>query len=189
MSVFEVVLIGLGLSMDAVAVSMSNGMVYRSMNKAEFFGSPVFFGAFQGIMPLLGYYLGSLFASVINKYAGVVTLLILGAIGGKMIYDGIKEGREKKDETPVSGTLSLSMLLLQAVATSIDAFAVGVGFSVSGVEIWSSVLIIAATTFLCSLIALIVGRKFGDILGNKAQIAGGAVLVIIGIKSFLTSIF
>ena len=122
---------------------------------------PIAFGLFQGIMPIFGFYLGALFSGFIEKYAGVISLVILGVIGINMIREGI----------------------LPAVATSIDAFAVGVSFAAQGVEIFMSALIIAVTTFLLSLIAVIIGEKAGERLGSKAEILGGIILIIIGVKA------
>lgn len=180
MGIIEILLIGIGLSMDAVAVSMSNGMCFKTMSRSKELAMPVFFGVFQGLMPFLGFYAGSLFENVISKYAGIVILLILGVIGGKMIWDGVK-----KEEEVVCSVLSIKLLFFQAIATSIDAFAVGVGFSAMNVHILPAVSIIGVTTFVCSLIAVFIGKKFGDFLGKKAEILGGVILILIGIKGIL----
>ena len=134
--------------------------------------------AFQGIMPILGFFLGSLFASFIEKWSGPISLLILGIIGINMIREGLA-----KDEETEPKKLTLWILLVQAVATSIDAFAVGVSFAANSANIWQSAPIIAVTTFVLSLIALFVGTKAGEKLGDKAEILGGIILIIIGIKS------
>lgn len=181
MNLFEIIFIGLGLSMDAVAVSMTNGMVYSNMTKDKEASMPIFFGLFQGIMPILGFYAGSLFEELITRYSGVVTLLVLGIIGINMIREGISKEEEIKNKS----ILTYKILFFQAIATSIDAFAVGVSFCAIGVNIFSSSIIIAITTFLCSIVAIIIGRKFGDVLGEKAHILGGVILILIGIKSIL----
>lgn len=195
MSLFEIILIGIGLSMDAVAVSMTNGMVYKGSSKGKTYSMPIFFGAFQGLMPLIGYFAGGLFADVISQYAGLLVFAILGFIGGKMLKDGIEHTKEEKEtseqstevnelesETEVK-TLTYKMLFVQAIATSIDAFAVGIGFSVAQVNILPAVGIIGITTALCSLAAIFIGKKFGDILGSKSEILGGTILVLIAIKA------
>ena len=182
MGIFEIILIGIGLSMDAVAVSMSNGMVYKNIGKDKFISMPIFFGVFQGLMPLLGFYAGSLFSNFISKYSGIVTLIVLGIIGGKMIKDGFfpeDEGEESYS------SLTYKVLLLQAIGTSIDAFAVGVSFCAEGTNILLASPIIVITTLICSTIAVYLGKKFGNLLGDKAQILGGVILVIIGIKAIL----
>lgn len=181
MNLFEIIFIGLGLSMDAAAVSMTNGMVYSNMTKDKEVSMPIFFGAFQGIMPILGFYAGSLFEDFITKYSGIVTLLVLGIIGVNMI----REGLSKEEETNNKSSLTYKILFFQGIATSIDAFAVGVSFCAIGVNVFSSSAIIAVTTFICSIISILIGRKFGDILGDKAQILGGVILILIGIKSML----
>ncbi|MEG1930880.1 MAG: manganese efflux pump MntP family protein [Anaerovorax sp.] len=182
MGLLEIVLIGIGLSMDAVAVSMSNGMVYRNMSRGKELAMPVFFGFFQGLMPFIGFFAGGLFAQIISKYAGIVILLILGMVGGKMVWDGIKN----KSEEVTGGTLTLQVLFFQAIATSIDAFAVGVGFSAVQIHILPAVLVIGVTTFICSFLAILIGKKFGNYLGNKAEILGGVILIAIGIKAVLS---
>ena len=120
MGIIEILLIGLGLSMDAAAVSMTDGMCGRELNCGKTFLIPASFGIFQALMPLLGYYAGSLFSEFLDAYAGIVVLLILGVIGGKMIYDGLR-----KEEERVCRRLTGFTIFLQAIATSIDAFAVG----------------------------------------------------------------
>ena len=174
MSVWEVIMIGIGLSMDAAAVSMTNGMVYPKTCRTKILSMPLFFGGFQALMPLLGYYASGVFADFLSRYSGI----ILGVIGCKMVYDGLHPQLE--EETDCS--LTYRMLLLQAVATSIDAFAVGVGFSAMQVNIVQAVSIIGVTTLVCSFLSIAIGKKFGNMLGNKAQILGGMILIIIGIK-------
>lgn len=180
MSIGEVILIGLSLSMDAFAVSVSSSMAYSGMTRIKKLSMPIAFGLFQFLMPVAGYYLGSLFADVINKYAGWVAFIILAVIGGNMIKDGIggEEGNEPRGFT-------LKVLFFQAVATSIDAFAVGVSFAALGVKIFSSSAIIGVTTFTCSLAAVAAGSRIGEKAGPKAVIAGGAVLIAIGLKCLL----
>ena len=177
MSISEIVLIGIALSMDAFAVCIASSMVYTNMTGLRKLSMPIF-GLFQGIMPILGFFLGSLFASFIEKWSGPISLLILGIIGINMIREGLA-----KDEETEPKKLTLWILLVQAVATSIDAFAVGVSFAANSANIWQSAPIIAVTTFVLSLIALFVGTKAGEKLGDKAEILGGIILIIIGIKS------
>ena len=174
----EIVLIGIALSMDAFAVCVASSMVYTNMTWLRKLSMPIMFGLFQGIMPILGFFLGSLFASFIEKWSGPISLLILGIIGINMIREGLA-----KDEETEPKKLTLWILLVQAVATSIDAFAVGVSFAANSANIWQSAPIIAVTTFVLSLIALFVGTKAGEKLGDKAEILGGIILIIIGIKS------
>ncbi|WP_164914305.1 manganese efflux pump MntP [Aminipila luticellarii] len=181
----EIILIGIGLAMDAVAVSMTNGMVYRNLKAREYIAMPLFFGAFQGFMPLIGNFAGSLFDEFISKYAGIVILLILGIIGGNMIKEGV-EHTNPSERVCGCKELGSGILLCQAVATSLDAFAVGVGFSAMQVNILPAVAVIAVVTVIMTTAAIEIGRKFGDILGSQAEILGGIILVIIGVKAIIT---
>lgn len=182
MSLVEVVLLGLALSMDAFAVTVSNVFAHRGLSRGRAMLMPVFFGAFQGLMPLLGFFAGSLVAEVIERYAGIVAFVILGFVGGKMIWDAF---HEEEDGDVDDKTLTVGSLFVQAIATSIDAFAVGVSFVGMGVEPLSASGIIALTTFVCTCLALVVGRTFGSKLGEKATVVGGVVLVLIGIKALI----
>ncbi len=178
MVITEILLIGIALSMDAFAVSLSNGMVYSDITRAQKLSMPIAFGLFQGIMPILGYFFGGIFFDFITRWNGPVALVILGFIGANMIKDGFT-GEDAKEPK----RLTLGALLLQAVATSIDAFAVGVTFAAGETDIFAAASIVAATTFTLSLAAVIIGEKAGDRLGDKAEILGGIILIIIGIKS------
>ena len=177
---WDILLIGIGLSMDAVAVSVSNALAYPCMGRGRRLAIPAAFGLFQGLMPILGFFAGSLFADLINRYAGIVTLVILAGIGLNMIREGFDTDPEQPCEEKV---LTVPALLAQAVATSIDAFAVGVSFCAGGANILFAAPVIAVTTFCCSLLALAVGSRFGAALGHRAEVLGGAVLILIGIKA------
>lgn len=148
---------------------------------------PLFFGVFQGFMPLLGYWLGGFAAQLIERYAGIVTLVILGAIGGNMVHEGIDAIRhpDEEDETTDAPRLTLGLLVFQAIATAIDAFAVGVSLRAQAVEIFSASLIICCTTAACCIVALALGRRLGRLLGDKAEVVGGIVLICIGLRAFL----
>lgn len=178
MSIIEIILIGIALSMDAFAVCIASSMVYTNMTVGKKLSMPVAFGLFQGMMPIFGFYLGSLFSALIEKCSGPISLLILGFIGVSMIREGLSKEEEREDKT-----LTFKVLIVQAVATSIDAFAVGVSFAASGANIWLSAPIIAITTFLLSLVAVFVGIKAGEKLGHNAEILGGLILIAIGIKA------
>ncbi len=178
----EIILIGIALSADAMSVSICNLLANPRLPRAKMIAMPVLFGVFQGLMPLIGYFAGSVAADFIERFAGIISLVILGAIGGKMVWDAFHED-EQEDEDAVSGKLSYRVLLLQAVATSIDAFAVGISFCATGQNIWVAAPIIALSTFLCCLLVLFIGRRFGANLGKRAQIVGGVVLILIGVKA------
>jgi putative Mn2+ efflux pump MntP len=187
MGISEIVLVGLALSMDAFAITIANVFCFPDASRRRLLLMPLLFGVFQGAMPLLGYLAGSFAAELISDYAGIVSLVILGFIGGKMIRDGALALREAKVEGLIRerdvASLKLRTLLVQSFATSIDAFVVGVSFLAEGANIALAAPIVAATTTLCCLGALLLGRRFGVLLGDRAQIAGGIVLVAIGIKA------
>ncbi len=175
---FEILLTALGLSMDAMAISVCNALCYPNMKPAMRWGLPLAFGVFQGLMPLLGYFAGSIFEGFFTRYAGIVTFLILGVIGANMIREAFQ-----KEEEAACPVLKPTLVLAQAVATSIDAFAVGISFLANRTPIALAASITAAVTFLCCVFALWVGGKFGSKLGKRAQALGGAVLVLLGLKA------
>jgi len=179
MSILEIVLIGAALSADALSVTICNVLADPHLPRAKRIAMPVLFGLFQGIMPLAGFFAGGLAAQFIERYAGIISFLILAVIGGKMVWDAFHETDEEKPG------LGYHELVLQAIATSIDAFAVGVSFCAEGADIWLSAPIIALCTFSICLVALLVARRFGQNLGRRAQIVGGVILILIGIKALL----
>lgn len=193
MGLLEIIVLGVALSADAFAVTISNTFVYASESRSRLMLMPLMFGLFQGLMPVAGYLLGGLAAEVIETYAGVITLVILGLVGGNMIREGVcalrgageQDGPEEPGAGPVARRLTLVTVLAQAIATAIDAFAVGVSLRAQAVSVVVAAPIIALTTFLCCVAALALGRKLGEVLGDRAQVAGGVVLVLIGLKAFL----
>lgn len=192
MTLFEVLLLGLALSADAFSVTVSNTFVYPNERRSRLLLMPVFFGAFQALMPLLGYFLGSVAAAVIEKYAGIVTLLILGIIGGNMVREGIGALRAAKcgeaevlAEARAGQRLTLGAIAFQAVATAIDAFAVGVSLRAQDVDLLFSVTTIGLTTAACCVVGIFLGRRLGRLLGDRAEVVGGCVLLAIGVRAFL----
>lgn len=190
MGIVEILVLGVALSADAFAVTISNTFVYPGEAKARLALMPVLFGLFQGLMPLLGYFVGGLAAEVIEEYSGIITLIILGFIGGNMVREGVCAllGLGGDADVPGNGPavkrLTVATLLVQAIATAIDAFAVGVSLRAQAVAIVPAATIIALTTAACCVIALLIGRKLGEVLGDRAEVAGGIVLIIIGLKAF-----
>ena len=190
MTFTDILMIGVGLSMDAFAVSMCQGVSMKKLSIRRAMLIALFFGGFQALMPLLGFSLGSTFASAITIGPWIVCALLL-IIGGKMLYDGI---RDKDDEPSDFGTIG--RLLVLAIATSIDAFAVGVSFSMQegivwlhgGISIFPAVLTIGLTTFVLSLIGVWIGNRFGLRYHRAATIFGGVVLILIGIKILLEAL-
>ncbi|MDE7082316.1 MAG: manganese efflux pump MntP family protein [Clostridia bacterium] len=191
--IVSVILSGISLAMDAFAVSICDGMVYRNLTKGKAAVMPITFGLFQAVMPIIGFYIGMAF-SQIDAFDAVdhwIAFALLFIIGGKMIYDGIKELRSKEEELKPK-QFSLPEVLVQGVATSIDALFVGFSLNtlLSGVNnlqawAWISVGIIGVITFIISLIGVIIGVKVGKLFRKKACIAeiiGGIVLIGIALK-------
>ena len=190
---FTIFISGLTLAVDAFAVSVTDGMVYQNLSRKKAVIIPLTFGVFQAAMPILGFYVswGLSQIKIIEEVDHWIALVLLVFIGGKMIFDGIKELRSPEEEAKPK-QFSLSEVLVQGVATSIDALAVGFTFNVmfQGVTqihlwAWISVLIIGVTTFLISLGGLMIGIRVGQLFRKKACIAeiiGGIILILIGIK-------
>ena len=180
MNTFDIVLTGVALSMDAAAVSMTDSMVHRD-RPLRLLEMAFWFGFFQGMMPVFGFSLGHAFSDVISWMGKYLVAAIFCLIGGKMLQEGLSHD----DDGHHSKELTHRLLLLQAFATSIDAFAIGVGFSAGGADIFTASAMIAVITFIISLAAVAIGRGFGNILGKKAELLGGVLLVFLGIKSLL----
>lgn len=186
MNLVEILLLGVALSMDAFAVTISNSFVYQHDSRARMMLMPIAFGVFQCLMPIAGYYAGTIAASFIERYAGIVSFVILAVIGGNMVREGVKalrEGDKEAHDTIEQRHLTIGSVLIQAVATSIDAFAVGVSLLAAQAPIFFAAPVIGVTTFVCCVIALLIGRRFGAMLGDKAQVVGGVVLLAIGVKA------
>lgn len=185
MSLFiELFLIGVGLSMDAFAVSVCKGLGMQRVNKKQMLVIGVYFGGFQALMPLIGWALGIRFQEYITSMAHWVAFVLLIIIGGKMIVEAIRD----KDEVEIREKdlpLNHKELLLLAVATSIDALAVGITFAFLGTPIIEAVSIIGCTTLGLSMLGVVIGNFFGTLYKKKAEIAGGVILILIGLKILL----
>lgn len=178
--------LGIGLAMDAFAVSMSNGLKENNMKIAKMLLISLTFAIFQGVMPLIGYFVGHAFIKYIEKFVPWIALILLLFLGVKMIIDGIKSIKEKKEEEKEIKKLSIKVLLVQAIATSIDALSTGVAFSnYQIIEAIICVLIIALVTFIICYLGVIIGKHFGTKLSNYADIFGGVILIIIGLEIFI----
>lgn len=183
MSIFELLLLGVGLSMDAFAVSICKGLAMEkvTLRKAGLVG--LWFGGFQALMPLLGFFLGRQFADAIASFDHWVAFGLLGLIGINMIREALSADDEEEDATD---DLSFKTMFLLAVATSIDALAVGVSLSLAGgVNIWLAIAIIGCTTFLLSAIGVKMGGVFGARFEKKAELVGGVILICLGLKILL----
>lgn len=186
---FNSVLLGVGLAMDAFSVSLANGLNEPGMKRGKQCGIAGVFAAFQAAMPMLGWVCVHTIVEkfqAFEKFIPFVALILLAYIGGKMLLEGLKKDAAEEAE---DRTLGLSALLLQGVATSIDALSVG--FTIAEYGFFMALvcaLIIAAVTFFICAAGLQIGKKFGTKLANKASILGGVILILIGLEIFLTGI-
>lgn len=175
----------LGLSMDACAVSISNGMCFTNIHKKQIVYTALAFGFFQAFMPVVGYVVGQTFSDLISFLDHWIALILLGIIGGKMIIEALKELKYPEACLTTVKTLSFKTLIMQSIATSIDALAVGISFAVMQVNILYAAISIGSITFICSLTGSYLGKRFGQMFKQKAEIFGGSILVLIGLKIFL----
>ncbi len=186
MSIFDIFLLGVGLSMDAFAVAICKGLAMRKVNKKQMLVIALFFGGFQALMPLIGWALGTTFAKMIIAYDHWIAFILLGYVGGKMVIDAIKEWKEKDTVDEMDPPLDFKELTLLAIATSIDALACGVTFSFyDDFNILRAIGIIGLTTFVLSMVAVYIGNIFGDKFKAKAQLLGGIILIFLGVKIVL----
>lgn len=183
--------LGVGLAMDACAVSMSNGLNEPKMSAGKALLIALVFGLFQGLMPMIGWVWVNLLVGQferVAKWVPIISLVLLAIIGGKMLYDGIKN---KDDDDKERSSLTFGVLIAQAVATSIDALSTGFSLAsdnMAGGVLWKAAVsagIIAVVTFGICIVAVYLGKKFGAKLGNKAQILGGVILLVIGLEIFI----
>lgn len=182
----ELFLIGVGLSMDAFAVSICKGLGMTKLNKKQAFIIGLYFGGFQALMPLIGYFLGVQFASYITSFDHWIAFILLAIIGGKMVYEALTD-KEEDEEIEMDKALSHKEMVILAIATSIDALAVGVSFALAYTEnkyfnIWGSVALIGVTTFTLSVIGVWIGNVFGSKYKKRAEVVGGIILILIGLK-------
>jgi len=182
MGFIELLLIGAGLAMDAFAVSLCKGLNMRKINYRHTSVIALFFGGFQALMPLIGWFLGTRFLEYIEKFDHWVAFVLLAFIGGKMFLDAIKGGDECECCECGENSLNIGELTLMAIATSIDALAVGIALACQKVNIGLAISVIGITTFIICFAGVIIGNNFGAKYQKKAQICGGLVLIGIGIK-------
>ena len=181
MGFFTLFLLAVGLSMDAFAVSVCKGLAMDKVTVGKACLVGLWFGGFQALMPLVGYFLGQQFAGAIQSFDHWVAFGLLGLIGMNMIKEALSEDEEK-----VNDDLSVKTMFLLAVATSIDALAVGISLSLTGqVQIYTAIALIGATTFLLSAVGVKIGAVFGSRFEKKAEMAGGVILIFLGVKILL----
>lgn len=188
MSFTDIFLIGIGLAMDAFAVSVCKGLCMKTINYRHSLIIALFFGGFQALMPFIGFCLGTFFEKYITAVDHWIAFLLLLYIGGKMLWDTLTSDDEEI-VCPVQNRLDFKELFIMAVATSIDALAVGITFSFyKGTNIFANISIIGITTFAIAFGGVVIGNKFGTRFKKKAEIFGGVILVLIGLKILLEGI-
>lgn len=189
MGLVELLLLAVGLSMDAFAVSVCKGLALPKLKLKHCLICGLWFGVFQGVMPFIGYLLGSRFESLISRVAPWIAFALLSLIGANMIREALSKDEEKEE-----ADMDIKTMFLLAIATSIDALAVGISFACVPVSIIEAsgmintliaVVIICATTFLISAIGVKIGNVFGTKYKAKAEITGGIILILIGVKILL----
>lgn len=220
MGLLSIFMTAIGLSMDAVAVSIAKGMTLKKNLLKNAIRIAIFFGMFQGGMPLIGWFAGRYFEDYIKSFDHWIAFILLSAIGGKMIYESLKGNKERKEELKEidkvkkeeniivieeevssdndscdiscelkSDELSSKSLTILAIATSIDALAVGVSFAFLDVSIIPAVTIIGLTTFVLCIVAVLIGKKLGCMLQKYAEIIGGVILIFIGLNILIEHLF
>lgn len=183
MGIVELFLIAVGLSMDAFAVAICKGLNMRKINYKHTIVIAAFFGGFQGLMPLIGWILGKQFEEYIKSIDHWVAFVLLAFIGGQMIREALKK---EDEESKIDDSLNIKELFMLAIATSIDALAVGITFAlIPNTNIWISIVLIGIITFVLSIIGVFIGNKFGSRYKSKAEFTGGFILILIGAKILL----
>lgn len=179
MKIFELVLVGIGVAMDAFAVAVSKGLTMKNKSLKNTIIIATYFGVFQAIMPTLGYFLGVSIGNIINKFSGIITFVLLSLVGLNMIKETFSS-----DEN-VDSNISFYTMLLLALATSVDAFAVGITFVFIEVKVLLAIFLMGSITFVLSFIGVRLGNIFSRKFEKHAKILGGLILIAIGLKSLL----
>ena len=189
MGIGMLILTAIGLAMDAFAVSVSNGMMIHDYKPRYGVRMGLCFGAFQFMMPLLGYFLGIAFADKIQSLDHWVAFILLAFIGGKMLIESLQKQAETTAPKPVEAIISPKRLLIQGIATSIDALAIGVSFALLSVNIWIACATIGVVSFVLSFAGGSIGNRLGALLGKRAELLGGLILIGIGLKILIEHLF
>lgn len=180
MNFVEVLLIGIGLAMDAFAVSIGKGLSMKKMNWKKAIIVGLYFGIFQGLMPIIGFFLGYSFESLVSQIDHWIAFFLLVAIGMNMIRETLKKDEENRNDS-----VAFKIMIILAIATSIDALTIGITFAFLQVNILTSALIIGVTTFLISVLGVKIGNKFGSKYESKSEVIGGLILILMGLKILL----
>ena len=181
----EILLIGVGLSIDAFAVSICKGLGMTIVNRKQALTIGLYFGGFQALMPFIGYMLGIRFEKYITSIDHWIAFILLGFIGGKMMIEAVREWNEEEVVDVMDAPIDHKNMLVLAVATSIDALTVGITFAFLGTPIVEAITIIGITTMVISIAGVVVGNFFGSRYKSKAEFIGGLILVLLGLKILL----
>lgn len=181
--------ISIGLAMDAFAVSITNGMCYSNFNRNYAVGTALTFGLFQALMPTVGFLAGRFLSGTISFLDHWIAFVLLVIIGANMIFEAIKESRSADVCKNKSKDITVKIILMQGIATSIDAMALGISFALMNINIVAAVLMIGIITFLICLIGVFIGKRCTSLLKNRARIFGGIVLCAIGLKILIEHLF
>lgn len=179
-NIISISLVAVALAMDAFSVSMTKGFTQKGLTKSQILYYGLFFGGFQALMPIIGYFCGNAIASVVESLASIIGFILLLTIGINMIRESLVG-----DDDEITDHFSFKEVTLLAVATSIDAFAVGITLALLNEPILISSILIGIVAFLFSIAGIYIGRKIGHFVGDKFQILGGIILILIGIKILL----
>lgn len=193
MGVSEIILVGVALSMDACAITVADCAAYKNtITRKKEWALPIAFAVFQGIMPLVGYFIGSLFSDLVLSISKYLTAAIFFVLAAKIVFDVIKENVRKKGSEPgeenIAANLTYGVIALQALATSIDALAVGVTLVGIETSVVVAVSLISATTFALVTFAMLFGKKFGKIFGDYAAWIGAGILLVLAIKTLVEAL-
>ncbi len=179
MNIFDLILLAVGVSMDAFAVSIAKGLATQRLRPKHYASVALWFGGFQALMPVIGYFMGTNFASIVENFDHWIAFVLLAIIGGKMLYDTLAGGDE---EESTGADFRFKTMFVLAIATSIDALAIGVSLAFLKVDIWSAIAFIGAITATFSAFGLRLGNIFGNRYKHGAELTGGVVLILIGTK-------
>lgn len=182
-------LIAVSLALDAFAVAVTSGLAVHKLKYSRILLMAVYFGGFQFIMPLLGWFLGSTVSGYVTRVSPYISFLLLGFIGGKMVWDSVFEPSAAPGSGLAASPLTHRRLTVLAIATSIDAFAVGVTLAFLPVSILTSSVVIGVVAFVLSFLGGMIGRRLGEKFQKRAELIGGGVLICIGLKILLESFF
>ena len=185
MGLIELFILAVGLSMDAFAVSVCKGLSLGKIKTKHMCIAGAWFGGFQALMPLIGYFAGRFLSDFVTNYSHWIAFILLSFIGGKMMIEAIREWNEEETVDVMDAPLDHKNMLVLAVATSIDALAVGITFAFLDTPIIEAITIIGITTMVISIIGVVVGNFFGSRYKSKAEFIGGLILVLLGLKILL----